>query len=117
MGELYSGDQLFTTHEELEHLALIEQIVGKLPQSLMDRAAKKGMDSHLIREPSGDWRFPWPERASSSSSVRFVNRQRPLSEQVQQGHEQLAGFVAETLQLKAEKRISAINSLQHPFFS
>merc|ERR1719277_2159029 len=50
--EIYTGDQLFATHEELEHLALIEQIVGRFPQSLMERAVKNGMGSFLKRETS-----------------------------------------------------------------
>lgn len=116
--EIFSGDQLFTTHEELEHLALIERIVGKFPQSLMERAVKNGMSSFLMQDAStGHWRFPWPEKASSDSSVRFVNRQRPVREQVQPQHMLLADFVSDLLQLEAGKRLRAINSLAHPFFA
>merc|ERR1712039_13471 len=50
--EIYTGDQLFETHEELEHLALVEQIVGRFPQSLMERAVKNGMGSFLKQEAS-----------------------------------------------------------------
>merc|ERR1719410_2802653 len=35
--ELYSGDQLFETHEELEHLALISRVIGPLPEAMLAR--------------------------------------------------------------------------------
>ena len=34
--ELYTGEALFQTHENLEHLAMMEKILGKLPQFMMD---------------------------------------------------------------------------------
>lgn len=35
IAELYSGDLLFQTHDELEHLALIEKTVGRFPSSMV----------------------------------------------------------------------------------
>ena len=36
--ELLTGDALFQTHENLEHLAMMERIFGKLPRSMTTRA-------------------------------------------------------------------------------
>merc|ERR1712232_1511618 len=44
--ELYTGDQLFATHEELEHLALIEKIIHELPAHMLTGAAKQ-MGDHV----------------------------------------------------------------------
>merc|ERR1719499_1237192 len=36
--ELYTGEQLFETHEELEHMALIERVIGPMPRSMLGSA-------------------------------------------------------------------------------
>ena len=33
--EMYTGDALFQTHENLEHLAMMEAILGPLPKSMI----------------------------------------------------------------------------------
>merc|ERR1719377_339455 len=38
--ELYSGNQLFETHEDLEHLALMERVLGVLPAAMLESASK-----------------------------------------------------------------------------
>jgi len=34
--ELYTGEALFQTHENLEHLAMMEKILGPIPQKMRD---------------------------------------------------------------------------------
>jgi len=36
--ELYQGELLFATHDNIEHLALIEQVVGPFPRRMLKRA-------------------------------------------------------------------------------
>jgi serine/threonine protein kinase len=36
--ELCSGDALFQTHENLEHLAMMERVLGPIPQHMIKRA-------------------------------------------------------------------------------
>lgn len=38
MSELYQGELLFATHDNLEHLALIEKIIGPFPQRMLEEA-------------------------------------------------------------------------------
>mmetsp|Transcript_48341 Transcript_48341/g.127651 ORF Transcript_48341/g.127651 Transcript_48341/m.127651 type:complete len:352 (+) Transcript_48341:429-1484(+) len=114
--ELYTGDQLFETHEELEHLALISRIIGELPEAMLGRAAAPIRERYLVQDGRGRWRIPWPERASSSSSERHVATQRPLPEQVPQPHAQFAEFVGKLLRLDPSRRPSAGRALQHTFF-
>jgi hypothetical protein len=35
-----AGDALFQTHENLEHLAMMEQVLGPLPESMVERSNK-----------------------------------------------------------------------------
>jgi len=115
--ELYAGDQLFETHEELEHLALIQRIIGEIPESMLTRAAPGIRERYLVQDGrSGRWRLPWPERASSSSSERHVASQLPLPEQVPQHHSEFVDFVGRLLRLDPTRRPSAGRALQHPFF-
>jgi len=114
--ELYTGEQLFATHEELEHLALIERIIGPLPASMLGDAAKEVKERYLTKSHhSGQWRLPWPERAFSSSSERHVATQRPLPEQVPQQHEAFADFLCHLLALSPSRRPSASEALRHRF--
>jgi len=71
LAELFTGELLFATHEDLEHLALMEKITAKrLPQNLIDRAL----------EPYRDYRTPSICSSSSSSlRSRSPSRGRPGS--------------------------------------
>merc|ERR1712070_1315123 len=111
--ELYSGEQLFATHEELEHLALMEQIIGPLPEHMLERASDRG---NWLRKGSGGWRLNWPDGASSSSSRHHVARQKRLAEQVMPQHSAFASMVATLLTVDPGRRPSASDALKHPFF-
>jgi serine/threonine protein kinase len=39
IGEIYRGDLFFQTHEELEHLALIEKLCGPFPSQLLEKCS------------------------------------------------------------------------------
>jgi dual-specificity kinase len=36
--EFYTGDALFQTHDNLEHLAMMEVVMGKMPQRMIDKS-------------------------------------------------------------------------------
>lgn len=38
--EMYTGDLLFNTHSHLEHLAMMEKIVGNFPEEMLQKARK-----------------------------------------------------------------------------
>jgi len=115
--ELYSGEQLFETHEELEHLALITRIVGELPEALVSKASQTARERYFVRdERTGRLRLPWPEKASSPSSERHVCSQSVLEDQVQSHHGVFAEFVGKLLRLEPSRRPSASRALQHNFF-
>uniref|UniRef100_A0A2P2MPK2 Serine/threonine-protein kinase AFC2 isoform X1 n=1 Tax=Rhizophora mucronata TaxID=61149 RepID=A0A2P2MPK2_RHIMU len=60
------GEALFQTHENLEHLAMMERVLGPLPQHML-----KNVDRHAekyIRRGKLDW----PEGATSRESIKAV---------------------------------------------
>lgn len=116
--ELYSGEQLFETHEELEHMALMERIIGPLPQFMLLMAHRSVKEKYLMFEQhTGRWRLPWPDRSSGSSSERHVCSQRHLKDQVPPNHRSFGDFVSDLLILDPSARASAAKALKHPFLS
>ena len=74
--ELLRGSLLFKTHDELEHIALIERIVGSIPEKM--RKNRDFFDSHK------DLRWP-PSRKSRSydpDAVKYVKKRRNLLDTV-----------------------------------
>ncbi|KAL9271743.1 Serine/threonine-protein kinase AFC2-like protein [Drosera capensis] len=113
--ELCSGGALFQTHENLEHLAMMERVLGPLPQQMLkhvDRRAEK----YLRRG-----RLDWPEGAASRESIRAVTKLPRLQNLVMQHVDHSAGDLIHLLQglLKYDpsERLTAREALRHPFFT
>merc|ERR1719350_1391345 len=115
--ELYTGEQLFETHEELEHLALVERIIDELPEAMVLNAPPPVRERYMVQTSGGRWRLPWPEKASSPASERHVYNQAKLHDQVGPGHRPFADFVSRTLKLDPSRRSSAARCLNHDFFN
>jgi serine/threonine protein kinase len=86
--ELLTGDALFQTHDNLEHLAMMEAALGRLPDG-MARAGAAGGGSGAGGSGSGQPLFKrgprlnWPEGAEAKKSVRAVAKVRPLREHLE----------------------------------
>ncbi|XP_039059948.1 dual specificity protein kinase lkh1-like [Hibiscus syriacus] len=65
--ELCSGEVLFQTHENLEHLAMMERVSGPLPQHMVVRADRCA-EKYFRRGTHLDW----PEGATSRESLPEV---------------------------------------------
>merc|ERR1719387_2828658 len=63
--ELYTGELLFGTHENLEHLALMERALDPLPEKMLANAGRSIKEKYLIQNGNGSWRLHWPEKASA----------------------------------------------------
>lgn len=112
IAELYIGELLFATHENLEHLALIERSIGPLPRAMIDRA-----DSHAAKF-FRHGRLDWPQGASNDESVDHIRRMRSLKQILRP--EDAATGLLELLELMLvldpENRITAKEALRHRFF-
>ncbi|KAL8137905.1 hypothetical protein V2J09_003906 [Rumex salicifolius] len=108
------GSTLFQTHDSLEHLAMMERVLGKLPEHMLqkvDRNAEK-----YIRRG----RLNWPEGATSRESIKAVQKLPRLQNWVMQSVDHSAGDLIDLLQglLQHEptRRITPRKALRHPFF-
>ena len=71
--EFYTGVALFQTHDNLEHLAMMEQVMGKMP----DRFARMGARSkpEFFKEGS---KLDWPKPKATRQSRKEVRACRSL---------------------------------------
>ncbi|XAR50252.1 Dual-specificity kinase [Bertholletia excelsa] len=113
--ELCTGEALFQTHENLEHLAMMERVLGPLPQHMLKRVDRSA-DKYVRRG-----RLGWPEGATSRESVRAVQKLSRLQNLVMQHVEHSAGDLINLLQglMKHDPsdRLTAREALGHPFFA
>eukprot|EP00929_Paragymnodinium_shiwhaense_P058243 TRINITY_DN2915_c2_g1_i1.p1 TRINITY_DN2915_c2_g1~~TRINITY_DN2915_c2_g1_i1.p1 ORF type:complete len:624 (+),score=146.87 TRINITY_DN2915_c2_g1_i1:110-1981(+) len=122
--ELYTGDLLFRTHDSLEHLKLMEKVIGEFPQTMFAGASDARKDQFLAaHEADGvdPLRLRWPPEACTGSTpeaaVDKIRKQPRLAELVDPQHADLADFASCLLRLDPRTRPSCNAALRHPFFS
>lgn len=114
--ELCSGEALFQTHENLEHLAMMERVLGPLPQHMILRADRRA-EKYFRRGV----RLDWPDGATSRESIRAVWKLPRLQNLVMQHVDHSAGDLIDLLQgllrYDPTERLNAREALGHPFFA
>ncbi|KAF7838242.1 serine/threonine-protein kinase AFC2 isoform X1 [Senna tora] len=113
--ELCTGEALFQTHENLEHLAMMERVLGPLPQHMLKKADRHA-DKYVRRS-----RLDWPEGATSRDSIKAVLKLPRLQNLIMQHVDHSAGDLIHVLQgllrYDPSERLSAREALRHPFFT
>ncbi|XP_057487269.1 serine/threonine-protein kinase AFC2-like isoform X3 [Actinidia eriantha] len=113
--ELCSGEALFQTHENLEHLAMMERVLGPLPHHMLKKADRHA--EKYVRRGKLDW----PEGAASRESIKAVLKLPRLQNLIMQHLDHSAGDLIHLLQglLKYDPtdRLTAREALRHPFFT
>jgi len=106
--ELYLGFTLFQTHDNREHLAMMEKILGPLPTSMVRRTKTKYFQGG---------RLLWDEHSSAGKYVR--ENCKPIKNYQQndaEDHENLFNLIKAMLSYEPNDRISLDQVLRHPFF-
>uniref|UniRef100_A0ACD5XPX9 Uncharacterized protein n=2 Tax=Avena sativa TaxID=4498 RepID=A0ACD5XPX9_AVESA len=113
--ELCSGETLFQTHENLEHLAMMERVLGPLPRHMLERADQHA-EKYIRRG-----RLNWPEGATTRESIRAVLKLPRLQNLVMQHVDHSAGDLIGLLQgllaYEPSARLTAQEALNHRFFT
>ncbi|KAH7686563.1 dual-specificity kinase protein [Dioscorea alata] len=113
--ELCSGEALFQTHENLEHLAMMERVLGPIPEHMIRKANSSA--SKYFRRGA---RLNWPEGAVSRESIRAVRKLDRLKDLVYRhadhSRASLADLLAGLLKYEPSERLTARDALNHPFF-
>ncbi|XP_038140192.1 dual specificity protein kinase CLK2b isoform X2 [Cyprinodon tularosa] len=107
--EYYEGSTLFQTHDNREHLAMMERIQGPIPQRMVHWSRKHRYFQH--------GRLDWNE---CSKAGRYIKSKcKPLrSYLLSHGreHHQFFDLLERMLEYDPLKRISLPAALSHPFF-
>lgn len=111
--ELYTGNVLFDTHASMEHLGMIDRILGHFPVAMLSRVSEKAKKRFVM--PSGQ-RLMWPEAAVSPESERYVFQQWPLENRAPQDHQAFVAFVRDLLTHDPSLRPEAAAALSSEFF-
>ncbi|KAI8905876.1 kinase-like domain-containing protein [Gorgonomyces haynaldii] len=110
--ELYTGEALFQTHDDREHLRMIEIILGRFPRSMVSKINDK--NGFFIK---GHVDFPIAK--TDRKAIQFVNSLRPLDQLVNPRSQIQSEFLAllkKMLVHQPNKRSSAKTLLKHRFF-
>jgi len=114
VSELYVGELLFATHDNAEHLALMERAVGPFRRDLLDRStsslAKECFDSRGWHRIKG---------ALSPRSVDHVRKTLPIEQMVLE-HDRPTGLgrlLRSLLTIDPKRRATAKEALMSPFFT
>ncbi|XP_056646871.1 dual specificity protein kinase CLK2-like [Diorhabda sublineata] len=106
--ELYLGITLFQTHDNREHLAMMQRILGEIPI----RMARKTKTKYFYRG-----KLEWDEKNSAGRYVR--DNCKPLLRYKQSDdtdHNQLFDLIFKMLEYEPSERITLKDALEHPFF-
>jgi CDC-like kinase len=108
MFELYMGLTLFQTHDNREHLAMMERILGSIPY----RMGKRSKTKYFYHG-----RLDWNEKTSAGQYVR--ENCKPLHRYMQSHeteHQELFDLIQRMLEYEPATRISMREALRHPYF-
>ncbi|XP_060948654.1 dual specificity protein kinase CLK2 isoform X1 [Limanda limanda] len=107
--EYYLGFTLFQTHDNREHLAMMERILGPVPSRMIRKTRKQ---KYFYRG-----RLDWDESSSAGKYVRENCKplRRYLLSEAEE-HHQLFDLIESMLEYEPTKRLALADSLKHPFF-
>jgi CDC-like kinase len=114
--ELALGHTLFQTHDNREHLAMMERILGRLPSRMCLKTRVKYFDKY--------GRLKWDEKSSSGKYVkenckplhRYADK-TPASCSDTEAWAELFDLISKMLIYEPSKRLSLSEALRHSFFA
>lgn len=108
MFELYTGFTLFQTHDNREHLAMMERILGGIPY----RMAKKSKNGYFWHG-----RLEWDHHSTAGQYVR--ENCKPLFRYMRgdnEDHRHLFDLISQMLEYDPQYRITMPDVVKHPYF-
>jgi dual-specificity kinase len=124
--ELYTGRTCFQTHQNSEHLAMMEALLGTFPSQWIEANNKMSSNpshrNHKIadyfepkeRDAKG-WLLMWYHEATPESRKR-VRAIRKLTDLISLEHGEFTDLISRTLAFDPSRRITASEALDHPYF-
>ncbi|KAK2000583.1 kinase-like protein [Colletotrichum falcatum] len=120
--EFFTGDALFQTHDNLEHLAMMEMVVGQRIDSSLVQAVNK-MATRSGGNPASKYfkrlKLDYPTPETTRASKRFVKAMRRLEDIIPSNTTYFKNFLdllRKIFVYDPQHRITAKQALQHPWF-
>jgi len=119
--ELYTGKTVFQTHQNLEHLAMMEAILGPISSDWLreyrdDNKSAVPIYSGPINKTSKEWVIKYPSPDTSSESIKRVKSMKKLKEIIKEEHKDFYTLMERILDFNPKTRITAEEALNHSFF-
>jgi len=119
--EFFTGDALFQTHDNLEHLAMMEVVVDKRIDTNLVSAVNKPQRNqpNAAAKYFKRLKLDYPTQETSRASKRFVKAMKRLDDIIPTNTPFLKLFLDLLKQIfvyDQDKRITAKQALQHPWF-
>ena len=112
VGELFAGELVFPTHSNLEHLAMIEKVVGRpIDDSVWNRTSRSIREKYLCKT-----RLNWPQGCESTDSFAAVQSAVPLKDMFYE-YSSLYSLVSRLLRIDKDTRATAERALDSSFLS
>ncbi|KAF8920201.1 kinase-like domain-containing protein [Mucidula mucida] len=113
--EFFTGIALFQTHDNLEHLAMMEAVMGKMPERFARLGARTKPE--FFKEGC---KLDWPKPKATRQSKKDVRSTRALADvipQTDRANIQFLNLVQKLLAFDPNQRITVREALNHPYFS
>ncbi|EIW84213.1 CMGC CLK protein kinase [Coniophora puteana RWD-64-598 SS2] len=113
--EFYTGVALYQTHDNLEHLAMMEAVMGKMPEHFARRGARSKPE--FFKEGS---KLDWPKPKASRQSKKDVKATRMLQDVIPPTdimNQHFLDLVRRLLAFDPNQRLTVREALHHPYFS
>ncbi|KAI8979123.1 kinase-like domain-containing protein [Mycotypha africana] len=112
--ELMTGEALFQTHDDLEHLAMMARAIGDIPKKFVQRTFdKQARDFFFLGK------LNYPNHDTSQESIQNVQDVRYIEDIINpetDGDRLFVDLIFKMLCYEPYERISAKDALKHPFF-
>lgn len=114
--EFFTGDALFQTHDDLEHLAMMERVLGRLPDDYR-RKAETYMPDYFV-----NGQINYPNAHTHKKSRRYVQAMKRLEHIVRgpsayaKHNELFLSLLHGLLEYDTSKRLTAREASRHPYF-
>ncbi|KAG9232752.1 kinase-like domain-containing protein [Amylocarpus encephaloides] len=121
--EFFTGDALFQTHDNLEHLAMMEAVCGsKIDTHLIQAVASMGKGRSSANPATKFFKrskLDYPQQETTRASRRFVKAMKRLDEIIPDSNKFCKNFLdllKKIFVYDPQNRITAKEALQHPWF-
>ncbi|KAK9388167.1 kinase-like domain-containing protein [Lipomyces mesembrius] len=113
--EFLTGEALFQTHDNVEHLAMMEVVVGKPFERTVSKAAGRQAQKYFLRNGKLDY----PNAQTSKTSKKYVRAMKSLDEIISAKdsfHRLFLDLLKRIFVYDPSQRLSAREALEHPWF-